>query len=59
MVFTCLKAQNQKKELSFNMKWEDEGIVLAVRPYGERNLIIDSFTPSKASLRHGSKCEFK
>ena len=29
------------------MKWEDEGIVLAVRPYGERNLIIDSFTPSK------------
>ena len=29
------------------MKWEDEGILLASRPHGERNKIIDVFTPSQ------------
>ena len=28
------------------MKWEDEGIMLAARPYGERNIIIEVFTES-------------
>jgi|MDSW01.2.fsa_nt_gb DNA repair protein RecO (recombination protein O) len=33
------------------MKWEDEGILLSVKPFGEKATIIEVFTPSQGRYR--------